>query len=631
MNGRKSKSEKISAFYGLNRTKKNAKGEMSEMLNMGTVNYPCLSPRPARKLVTQTAEKAVATTAPHSSVTAEIGGFTGICDGSFWYDGIKKSGKFALPSDYYWEIICMGNLYVMNGYDSENNSSVMYFYNVNTEKFDLCGDYMDDLIVTAGKNNKGNYLATFRYGFDAVVNYSVVTSGGQTIKNQDFFKKYSSGVSLPKNNIFEQYFDVGDDVTISGFPTSDENVGQVWQYNATSEKVIPQSLLDFSANNTIDSDLYSVTEEMPEYSIVNAVITAFETTTVSVGGTQRYVHYIYFTLADRDGEEINFDAMESGITNYCSGVVIAKRRRTFDHICSHHNRIWGTVPTGGTVYASSSDDIFSFTSADVTKKFAVRLTSSLPGKFTGMCSYQNELILFKEDSINTVYGTNPSEYRIWDNRGIGCISPKSIAITPNGIIFHGYGGFYIFAGNTPVCISEKLNSEYIAVVGSFFDNFYYACAGTQNGHELILYDMRYGTWHRQDDIEITDFFTFRGKFYFAADNKIYCIKGGDEKVSWSFTMPPDDGDTFDNKSVCEIWFYAQVEEGANFHVETCEDNRNFRSHATFTASGRHIFRCPIRTLQSRDFQIRVSGVGDVIFFAIEIVYTYGGRIYAEAE
>lgn len=629
--GKKPYTGNIYSFYGLDRKRKGADGEFEDMYNMSSDEYPCLSPRKARKKAFDIPGSIVAATAPDPVNVSEMTGFTGIAGGSFYYNGVKKNGV-SFSDTYRWKIVRMGNLYIINGFKQNGGSyeSKMYYYNSDTDKLSVGADEMDSLIVTAGSDQTGTFLATFRYGFDEVYEYAVTDTYGNEIKNSDFFDKYGSGMALPALNIFEEHFNEGDELQIIGFPSREENTGQIWSHS--SGEVIAQTTQDFSENNTVDSDLVADLEELPQNAIISAVVSGFAVKNLSLNGRTIYVHYIYFDLRNKNDDQISFGSMEGSGSEalYCSGVTLRKRTRVFDNIAVHHGRIWGSSPTGNAVFASASDKIFWITSSDISKMYAVRLPSDTEGRFTGMCEYNDEVCAFKENSISIIYGSNASNYAQSVIRGIGCIDGDSIAVTLNGVIFLSDKGFYLYSGGVPVKISECLNTKYVSAYGGFDGEKYYASAVKESGEtEFLVFDMRYGLWYKQDSFKMNGLFTFRGGVYISSEDGVFRMDGGDEIVEWSVTSVRTDDSTLDNKSVIELWLRADIEDGAYFTVYTSCGNGDFLEHATFSEPGLHVFRCPVRLVMSSSYRYKIAGKGNVVIYEAEFVKSGGGRRYKE--
>ncbi len=86
INTKRNASEQITSFGGLNRLDKPQKNEFSDMLNMSSDHYPCLSPaKSVSAVLSQSGIRAVI--APKYS-DAEIKSFTGVAGNTFYYTGV---------------------------------------------------------------------------------------------------------------------------------------------------------------------------------------------------------------------------------------------------------------------------------------------------------------------------------------------------------------------------------------------------------------------------------------------------------------------------------------------------------------------------------------------------------------
>lgn len=614
-------------FYGLNRTRKPNQGEMESMQNMSSGEFPCASPALSRSAVVSVSNDIQAVAAPDSSASSGVTGLTGIMNGAFYYNGVKKSGTNLLPSDYTWLMERLGNIYIIAGY--KGTSKAVYSYNATTNKFDDYLPSMDKLIVTAGiDDNRGNYLETFRYDYQEVRDHTATLVDGTTMTGADFFDKYNS--QSKTENIFAKVFSEGDDLEISGFPAQGAVGGMSWWFNVNTG-VHEYIQAGTELNNTVDLSAELNIEDVSKNAIVSAIVTGFEVKPYQMdGGAVCYRHRIYFNLLDKEGDNIEFIDL-AGLTNavYVMGIKLTRKIPAFTDITTHDNRLWLTSPSGMSIYASSSDEIYDFSGESITEGLAARLNTLIPGKFTGICSYQSYVVAFKESHILIIYGSNAATYRLEAISGIGCIDPKSIAVTPNGVIFLSYKGFYIYSGSTPRLISDKLNMQYAAAAAGFDGNIYYVSALRADGvRELLAYDMRYGTWHIRDDFEALGMFRFKGRFYFADKRNIYTESASPDE--WSFTLARTTDNTLDHKTVNEVWIYADVSEDADFTVYTDVSDSGWRQHTTFNDTGLKLFRCPIRALSGTNYRIRIDGHGKIVFYEIEVKESdQKGRRYKE--
>lgn len=622
-------SNKIYSFYGINKTRKGAVGEMEDMKNMTSDEFPCTSPRGGRNVAVTCENPINAVAAPDYTNSDSVLGLTGVSGGGFFYNGVLKSGSRRLSADCSWEIVRMGNLYIINGYDAAANKSDIYYYNIDRNEFDEGGVVMDDLILSSGTDSVGNYLKLINKSDYGVYDYSVTLPDGTVIENRNCFRKYAPDKRnmSTTDNIFEEYFKVGDEVTIEGFPNQDENIGQIWAVYG-NDHIIPQMHRSGEYNNTVDTDNMPVTTGISKWAVCSAYVKAFD--------IRKGYQYVYFDLYNKDGNKVDFSdlmADTSGLGDYfCSGVTIRSRRRVFDHIAAHHGRIWGTSPSGNIIYASASDKLFSFTAADIDNRFAIRLNSDTPGTFTGLCPFNNELVAFKADSISVISGTGVINYTMNALQGVGCIAPNSIVPTPEGVVFAAYNGFYLFNGSMPKKISDKLKTVYMDAVCGFDGDLYYASAVRDDGDcELIVYDMRYDMWYRYDEIKATGFFRFKDKFYIADDRNIYVCSGDGDDVDWYFTLMKSHDKALSKKGINEIWVLADVKAGAEFWIETSVGDGDFVRHGTDMESGLKVFRFPVRLFSTESYRVRVAGKGKVVIYELELVKTDGGRRYKTYE
>lgn len=618
----------IYRFYGLNKTRSGQRGEFESMRNMSASEYPLAAPRGSREVIVKTDEEISAVLAPDSTNTNSVDGITGIVGDGFYYNGILKSGEYKL-SGYSWEIVRDGNLYIMNGYRYENgrHGGALYYYNIDTDKFSAVGTELTDLLLTSGTDRNGQYLMTCRYALEPeVINYSVTSEdGGVEYPNKAYTEKYESQYIRKNNNIFSAYFSVGDELSISGFLSKAENGGRIWSWSGSEPT--PQSSFDASGNNTVDAELVSDPSSLNRWTITNAVVTGFATTAQGINGTTVYTHKIYFELTNNDGNSVSFDDMGNGKTRYCPGVTLAVKRPVFDHICTHHNRIWGTSASGNNVYASSSDTL-AFAAADIASAKAARLPLDTPGRFTGICEYGSDVIAFKEESISVISGSDSSSYYSRTINGIGAVCGASICVIPSGVIFLGCKGFYIYSGNVPECISSKLNTEYASAISGYDGESYYACAEKRNGErELLKYNIRYGVWHTEDDIDLVGMFSYRGAFYICTHDTLYKTDSGDEEVEWSVTAVRAFDNTLDDKCINHIWLRAELSEGAEFSVYTAADDDEFILHTKNSGKGIKKFHAAVRIRMSDSYRWRIEGKGRVILYEMELTKETVGRMH----
>lgn len=628
--GRGNSDIRIESFYGINRCNRPAMGEMEDMENMSSDAFPCISTCGGREKVAVATGEILKPVAPDSAFTEMITGFTGVSGNAFYYNGTRKttiigsretnSLSISLPDNCQWEIEKMGDMYILNGCDRKRGKGYMFYYDIETDTFGYGNKTMPKMIVMVGNDNTGTYIEALRECGnvdDYVINYS----DGTTFDCGNYKSLYhnGSGIITWTENLWAKYFKVGDELTIDGF--RERNEGQYFRFS--DGEVTPYtSAGDYSEYNTVDIDDLSSTASVE--GVCKVVVSGFSSVT---GESSR--HKMYIKAYNRSGNERQYLSLgPDSLPVWCAGITVSVKIPALNRICSHQGRIWGTSLSGRYIYASASDNIFSFSSADMVDKLAWRMPADTSGICTAIKSYNGELLVFKEEAISVVSGFNVRNYQVNTIKGIGAISPDSVVVTPRGVIFLSYQGFMVYNGGIPTVCSEKLNNKYVSAVAGFDGRRYYATAMDASGRcELLVYDTKLNLWHREDGFCATAIFPFRDGVYCCDSEAVYKLHSDFNNVEWSMTPAKLYG--YDLSGINEIWVQAEIFPDGEFTLMT-KDNDLWREHKTFTeCDGVMIYRTPVRFKRSNTLALKIKGRGRVIIHSLELVTANGGRRYKE--
>lgn len=625
--GTENRATQINTFLGLNRLRRPDMGEAEAMENMSSDEFPCASPKKGRELVAEATGKILAVAAPDAAFTQSISGFTGISGDGFYYNGerkttitgTRKSNKLsiALDENAKWEIKKKGDIYIMNGYNPDTKRSGFYYYNTETDEFGYGGKVMPKMIVMIGNDDKGSYIEALRY-CAAVDDYVINYADGDTFDCGDYRKLYyyGAGAISEKENIFAHYFEAGDELRIEGFKSTNE--GQFFEVDDGVYKTA-DFITDFSRFNTVDAD------DIPYSQTIAGIAHVYVEGFSSVSSSSDR-HKMYIKAYSNSNKEVDFPTFYSDLNPfYYAGVTISKKMPNISTFGLHQGRIWGAPPSGRYIYASASDDIFSFSTADMANAFAWRMPSDTSGAFTAFVSFNGELLGMKRESITVISGTSVKNYYTHTIHGTGCIAPRSVATTPHGVMFLSYRGFYIYNGTLPESFSHKLNTEYSDATSGYDGRKYYASATDTDGNrEVLVYDTHNGLWHRETGDTVTGYFNFCDGFYMCDENYLYRLGTTSEDVTWSIT--PEMMGGIDLWGVNEVWVRAEISDGAEFSVSSDRGDNNWCNHATFTQRDSvGVYRASVRFSHGNNYRLRISGRGSVIIYGIELIHSTGGR------
>lgn len=182
------------------------------------------------------------------------------------------------------------------------------------------------------------------------------------------------------------------------------------------------------------------------------------------------------------------------------------------HVCA------GNASNPSRVFISRADDAgyFITTGTDTTAEW-FDVSKSDGDKITGLASFYDNLVIFKERSIHKAVPSNSSTGDFISkvetiNRNIGCVSHRTIDSVDNDIFFLSRKGIFVL-GNEPNFfdtirtneVSAKVHPEIDGITSTNFDKavaFYhnyryylaYPHGGTTYNNRVLVYDTRYGAW-----------------------------------------------------------------------------------------------------------------------------------------
>ncbi|MBO5918367.1 MAG: hypothetical protein J6Q14_06335, partial [Oscillospiraceae bacterium] len=163
------------------------------------------------------------------------------------------------------------------------------------------------------------------------------------------------------------------------------------------------------------------------------------------------------------------------------------------------------------------------------------------GDFTGICSYGNAVLCWKERTLHKVLGDYPSNYQSATYRfsGVGAGSHKSLVNVNETLFFLGVDGVFAYTGNKPSLISRVLGTDVLKDgVGGTDGRAYYLSARNGDGWELLSYDTHTGLWTRSDEMQVVDFCRIDDKLKFLSGNTVYTVGEGTEQVEWEAVFVP---------------------------------------------------------------------------------------------
>jgi len=184
----------------------------------------------------------------------------------------------------------------------------------------------------------------------------------------------------------------------------------------------------------------------------------------------------------------------------------------------------------------------------------------------------------------------------------------------------------------PQRVSQALGEDeyHGAVAGGADGKYYLSVLDAENQPQLLVYDVRQGLWHREDDLRAVGFAVSGGVLYaMTKAGDILALKGGgtvqEEPVAWRAETGDLGLDSGEGKYLVRLSLRLRPEEGGAVRVAVSYDEgETWQEQGGVTGSGR-LRDCVlhVRPRRCRRLRLRIYGVGGCRVYSLTAVYEKG--------
>lgn len=611
-------------FRGINHLATGREGEFSACKNVSSDEYPCLS-------VSKGFEKVQTDLGNVMAIHSLSDGLTGVVDtgdGVFvFYKGQKyeySAGGKRIEAGSYVHIYSM--------------SGGLFIHEVTTRGTETMYKLMPEAPEEEDRKVKQCYIEN--------AEFEAMLYNGSDIIHSGVSGRGTTGCAVLALSE-ESEFDVGDG------PLIDESVPEFISRKTKYIVIGPEGQEDnFLIYREKESDFNDWCEEngesrknVPAYMIGlnnDGFIAAkdfevpFPSGTKSFADGKSYSKFRLVSFANRDKERLVSCRAEPKVWKEVK-VIAEHIMPSVTPMEVYAGRLWCARLDGTSILASSTegvgDDFFYFSG---TAAASVYIDSNLPGKFTGVKSYNNSLIAFKEDSMTVIYGDTAANFSVGKEiRGVGCVDIDSAQVVDGILYFYSPSGFYAYGGGQPRRISEKLKVSFKKVKAFSAEGKYYAEGTDKDGSTMLLvYDTEKGIWFSEEVKGITGFCLDYGEVYIAASGEVLRRKRKTEEAEdqeWFFESMDITEGIFEKKGITEIYIKAKLKKDSTMTAKVLNEDKE-RGCGTLFGTGKiEVYRVPVKLKKGDSYKIRVSGYGDAIIYEMERRVYVGGRNIGEGE
>ena len=390
-------------------------------------------------------------------------------------------------------------------------------------------------------------------------------------------------------------------------------------FNADEENKLNTENTDFFDNSSIKkadlADGYNIKLETFDFSQTQDLNTYEFTLPDNVSFEQgdyiRFAMYNTSAVGDIGASRYvidNVDAVNDKSTWYISNSPCSPKIK---YGTVYNNRIVGVKKND--IRVSALGDFVNFTeyadedgNPSATGAYATDVGSA--GDFTGICVYNNVLLLFKRNMIYEMYGSMP--YTITELCSVGCVDNDSICEI-NGILYWASPmGIVRYSGGVPAVISQKININTNGKVKAGTDGRKYYVYDEKH---IYVFDTMYNVWHIEDDKKVSMYYSDCENLYMVSDDGIYLVNSedGTDLFEWEFKTKDYNFKSAERKNLSKLWIRTKMKNMSKLEIYVRQDGGEWKRCAVKTAEKDEMFDFKLRIKKCDSFALKFRGTGSV--------------------
>ncbi len=317
--------------------------------------------------------------------------------------------------------------------------------------------------------------------------------------------------------------------------------------------------------------------------------------------------YLTVKFANGTFSDLLLAAGDKSYTWSAMSATMKRESPDMDFVIEWNNRLWGCSNDDNRIYACKLGDPTNWQYYQQTNMDSYYAEQGSDGDFTGVGKYSNHLLFFKEDCIHKVYGTAPSSYQVVTTNcyGVEKGSERSVCVVNDMVFYKSRLGFMAYQGELPDCISRKLGDFKFDNVVAGTDGFkYYATVHDikEDKYIMLVCDTENALWHKYDEMGAAWFVWHKGEVLMGTNpgltvsGAVYAIEDDDstEEIRWFAEFGPFD-EYIENKKVTNridmrfhpeedsiLQVYIMMDESGEWElVDTIVDQNELVAHSVY--------------------------------------------------
>lgn len=218
-------------------------------------------------------------------------------------------------------------------------------------------------------------------------------------------------------------------------------------------------------------------------------------------------------------------------------------------------------------------------------------------------------------------------------RGVQKGSEKSLCVVNETMLYKSRNDVCAYQGGFPQSISERLGNETYseAVAGTVKDKYYLSMIDSKGQANLFVYDMKNGLWFREDELRCEYFARLGDELYCISSNRLIALLGSDGEKEPYVQWMAESGMLYykapERKYVSRFNVRVQMEKDAEIEIYIrYDEDEEWQLKGKLTSSKCRTIPIPIRPKRCDHLRIRLVGKGEFKLYSIARNLTYGSDV-----
>lgn len=246
-----------------------------------------------------------------------------------------------------------------------------------------------------------------------------------------------------------------------------------------------------------------------------------------------------------------------------------------------------------------------------------RLTVTGVSDFSALCESGGEVYFFTAEKAFRIYGSSALDYQAaaLPCSGVTVDYGGSVCGMENNLFYcNGQEIVKYRVGGSQAISAGILTAPKVTQAVAYAGKYYCLTGG-----RLYIYQLSSGQWWSESAAQLKKLFTYEGQLYLMGAEAVYVTSGGHAAIDWQLTTQPIYDNLYGGRvSPVRVRILLSSHNGCDLKLllNNCEKRMKLQR----TVKGREFITVKLGGHSAEEFQLTLSGRGDITLHAMNIYY-----------